>query len=51
VATAFTPLPLLFVSALLGGFAFGGHWSLMSAITSEVFGLRYFATNYSLIQV
>lgn len=48
---AFAPLPLLALSALLAGFAFGGIWSLMSAITSDIFGLRYFASNYSLIQV
>eukprot|EP00884_Botryococcus_braunii_P017133 jgi/Botrbrau1/4102/Bobra.152_3s0050.1 len=51
VLNAFAPLHLLFVSALLAGFAFGGIWSLMSAITSDIFGLRYFASNYSLIQL
>ena len=29
----------------------GAHWSLMPALTSELFGLQHFASNYSLVQV
>ncbi|KAK9818151.1 hypothetical protein WJX72_007867 [[Myrmecia] bisecta] len=37
--------------AFVWGFAYGGHWSLMPALASEVFGLTHFATNYCLLQM
>lgn len=33
------------------GLSFGASWTLMATIVSEVFGLRYFATNYALVQL
>ncbi|KAK9815489.1 hypothetical protein WJX72_004521 [[Myrmecia] bisecta] len=49
--TAFASLPMLYMASVLAGLAFGGHWSLMSAITSEIFGLHHFASNYTLVQL
>ena len=41
-------LPQPFDTANCGA---GAHWSLMPALTSELFGLQHFASNYSLVQV
>ncbi|KAK9836313.1 hypothetical protein WJX81_004629 [Elliptochloris bilobata] len=47
---AFADLRALYPITILAGAAFGAHWSLMPALTSELFGLRHFASNYSLVQ-
>ncbi len=51
LACAFAPLPLLCPVAVIAGLTFGAHWSLIPALASELFGLRYFASNYCLLQV
>ncbi len=33
------------------GVAFGCHWTLLATLTSEVFGLKYFATIYKLLSL
>ena len=48
---AFATLPLLGLAATLSGLAFGGMQGLAPAITSEIFGMTHFATNYSLLQL
>eukprot|EP00884_Botryococcus_braunii_P011942 jgi/Botrbrau1/20749/Bobra.0058s0077.1 len=48
---AFITLPLMPVSAFLTGFTFGGMQGVVPAVTSEIFGLRNFATNYALVQL
>lgn len=49
--TAAQSLKLLGLCCLLTGFAFGGFQGLVPAITSEIFGLQHFATNYAMIQL
>lgn len=44
-APAFYPI----MTAL--GLSFGASWTLMATIVSEIFGLRYFSTNYALVQL
>lgn len=44
-------LAQLYVASLLVGFAFGAHWSLIPAITSDMFGLKHFAANYTTLQI
>lgn len=39
------------IASLLSGFAFGGFQGVVPAITSEIFGLRHFATNYAMVQL
>ena len=51
LACAFAPLPALVPAAVFAGIAFGAHWSLIPALASELFGLRFFASNYCLLQV
>ena len=41
-------LGALIAGALLGGTAYGASWALSPGIVSDLFGLRYFASNYSL---
>lgn len=48
---AFARMELLFPLAAAAGFSFGGLWSLFPAYVSEIFGLRRFAANYSLMQL
>ena len=48
---AFVPLPGLLLASFFGGLSFGSFWGLMPALASEAFGLRHFASNYSLFQV
>ncbi|KAK9818432.1 hypothetical protein WJX72_012528 [[Myrmecia] bisecta] len=48
---AFASLKLLSLGALLTGMAFGGFQGLTPAVTSELFGLQNFATNYALVQL
>ena len=47
----FATLPDLYAMALLGGFAFGGHWAVIPAIISDLFGLRHYAKNYTCFQL
>ena len=51
LVNAFASLPLLGLACTLSGFAFGGMQGLAPAITSEIFGMTHFATNYSLLQL
>lgn len=51
VLNAFASLPLLGLTCSLSGFAFGGMQGMAPAITSEIFGMTHFATNYSLLQL
>ena len=44
--SAFASVDTLFISAVLGGFAFGCHWCLTPTILSELFGMGSFATIY-----
>jgi hypothetical protein len=37
--------------AVLAGLAFGAHWSLASAIVSDLWGLQNFASNYTALQM
>jgi len=48
---AFQRPEFLGVASLLSGFAFGGFQGVVPAITSEIFGLRNFATNYAMVQL
>ena len=48
---AYATLEELLPASILAGFAFGAHWSVMATLTSELFGLNSFASNYCLIQV
>lgn len=50
VLNAFSGLQLLNLASFLTGFAFGGMQGITPAITSELFGLENFATNYAIIQ-
>eukprot|EP00798_Chlamydomonas_sp_ICE-L_P013433 gene13433-19288_t len=40
----------LFSITLIAGVGFGGHWSVIPAIVSDIFGLNSFASNYTFIQ-
>ena len=42
---------ILYPVSLVEGLLFGAHWSLMPSITSELFGLRYFASIYCTMQL
>ena len=48
---AYATLEELLPASILAGFAFGAHWSVMATLTSELFGLKSFASNYCLVQV
>lgn len=48
---AFTTLLLLFPASIMAGLAFGALWSLMATLTSELFGLHHFASNYTFVQL
>lgn len=50
LCVAVTSRAALFGVVLLAGLSFGGVWSLLPAIASELFGLSHFASNYSLLQ-
>eukprot|EP00798_Chlamydomonas_sp_ICE-L_P030441 gene30441-35451_t len=41
----------LYSMSLLGGLAFGGFWSVIPAIVSDLFGLASFASNYTVLQL
>lgn len=49
--TAYARLNHLYVISIMLGFVFGAHWSLLPAITSDVFGLKHFAANYTTLQI
>eukprot|EP00892_Ulva_mutabilis_P001053 jgi/Ulvmu1/10949/UM007_0128.1 len=53
ILLAGSPLALLPMLPLTGaaGFVFGAAVTLMSVTTSELFGLRYFAANYAVVQI
>ena len=44
-------LPDLFAMSLLGGFAFGGHWAVIPAVISDLFGLKHYAQTYTSFQL
>jgi MFS family permease len=44
------PNSLYFASVIIG-FCFGAQWSLVFAIISEIFGLKYYSTMYNLVSV
>jgi len=48
---AFAQVEWFATAAGVTGFAFGGMQGIVPALASEIFGLRYLATNYSMIQV
>lgn len=48
---AFARLQQLYALSVVAGFVFGAHWSLVPAITADIFGLKSFGTNYTLVQV
>lgn len=41
----------LYPLAFLSGFWFGGHWSLLPSLSSELFGLESFASIYTVLQL
>ncbi|GLI60590.1 hypothetical protein VaNZ11_002750 [Volvox africanus] len=41
----------LYVVSVLAGLAFGAHWSLIPSITSDMFGLTHFGSNYTALQL
>eukprot|EP00878_Enallax_costatus_P019833 GHUV01020938.1.p1 GENE.GHUV01020938.1~~GHUV01020938.1.p1 ORF type:complete len:645 (+),score=182.60 GHUV01020938.1:242-2176(+) len=51
LAVAYANLSHLYVISILLGLAFGAHWSLLPSITSDLFGLKHFAANYTTLQV
>ena len=40
---------MLFFGCVITGLAYGAQWSLSPAIVGDIFGLKYFASNYSLL--
>lgn len=48
---AFAQIEWFATAAGVTGFAFGGIQGIVPALASEIFGLRYLATNYSMLQV
>ncbi|KAI8105064.1 hypothetical protein M9435_000236 [Picochlorum sp. BPE23] len=50
-ATAFANPLLLYPLSLLAGLWFGGHWSLLPSLASELFGLENFASIYTILQM
>ncbi|BDA41740.1 Protein NUCLEAR FUSION DEFECTIVE 4 [Coccomyxa sp. Obi] len=49
--SAFTNLRWLLACAMMLGFVFGWHWSLMPVLTSELFGLHHFASNHAVMHL
>lgn len=41
----------LYPLSLLSGLTFGGHWSMLPSLASELFGLSSFASIYSVLQL
>eukprot|EP00879_Flechtneria_rotunda_P016105 GHRR01016846.1.p1 GENE.GHRR01016846.1~~GHRR01016846.1.p1 ORF type:complete len:649 (+),score=200.09 GHRR01016846.1:867-2813(+) len=50
LAVAYADIGHLYVISILLGVAFGAHWSLLPAISSDLFGLKHFAPNYTTLQ-
>jgi MFS family permease len=50
-AASAAELPHLPAVAVVAGLAFGAHWSLVSAIVSDLYGLSSFASNYTTLQL
>ena len=48
---AFAHVEWFATAAGVTGFAFGGIQGIVPALASEIFGLRYLATNYSMLQM
>ena len=48
---AFAQIEWFATAAGVTGFAFGGIQGIVPALASEIFGLRYLATNYSMLQL
>lgn len=48
---AVSELSDLYVVSVVAGLAFGAHWGLIPAITSDMFGLTHFGSNYTALQV
>ena len=48
---AFAHVEWFATAAGVTGFAFGGMQGIVPALASEIFGLRYLATNYSMLQM
>ncbi|KXZ55188.1 hypothetical protein GPECTOR_3g333 [Gonium pectorale] len=48
---AASELPDLYGTCLVAGLAFGAHWGLIPAITSDLFGLTHFGSNYTGLQL
>lgn len=48
---AFASLRFMIIGTILTGISFGCHWTLLATLTSEVFGLKYFATIYKLLSL
>lgn len=42
---------MLYPVSLMSGFWFGGHWSLLPSLSSELFGLESFASIYTVLQM
>ena len=42
---------MLYPLSLLSGLTFGGHWACLPSLASELFGLRSFASIYSVLQL
>ena len=51
ILNAFLDMRLLGLACAASGLAFGGMQGIVPAITSELFGMQHFATNYSLMQL
>lgn len=41
----------LYAVSLVAGLAFGAHWGVIPAVTSDLFGLTHFGSNYTGLQV
>ena len=48
---ALANLRLLLLCSVVAGLAFGAHWALMPACTSDLFGLQHFASNQSIVHL
>jgi MFS family permease len=48
---AFASVPVLYALSLAAGLSFGAHWTLMPALSSELFGLESFASIYTMLQL
>jgi hypothetical protein len=47
--TGLADFSMLWLTAPISGLVYGGHWSLMPALASELFGLSHFGLNYCLL--